>query len=112
MTLRTPGPAIGLVMALGSAAGCGSEEMFTLELGANERLIETAATARLANPDRGLELPIVVGDLDGDGIDDAILRSSFIAPGAAGTTVYGGALYVLYGGSHVTGSIDLASCRS
>jgi hypothetical protein len=108
MRLRTPSPAIGLVLVLASTAGCGSEEIFTLELGANERLIETAATARLANPDQGLELPIVVGDLDGDGIDDAVVRSAFITPGAGGKTVYGGAVYVVYGGSGVTGSIDLA----
>src|SRR5215470_14864502 len=29
-------------------------------------------------------------------------------PGADGKTVYGGAVYVVYGGSGVTGSIDLA----
>jgi hypothetical protein len=108
MTLRTSSPAIGLVLALGSAAGCGSEEMFTLELGANERLIDKAATARLAHRDQGLEQPIVVGDLDGDGIDDAVVRSTFAMPGAKGKTVFGGAVYVLYGGSGVTGSIDLA----
>jgi hypothetical protein len=108
MTLRTLGPAIGLVLALGSAAGCGGEELFLPELGTNEHLIETAATARLANPDRGLELPIVVGDLDGDGIDDAVVRSVFLTPGADGQTVFGGAVYVVYGGSGVTGSIDLA----
>lgn len=108
MRFRTPSPAIGLVLALGSAAGCGDEEMFTLELGANERLIERAATARLAHRDQGLEQPIVVGDLDGDGIDDAVVRSTFTLPGASGTTMYGGAVYVMYGGRGVTGSIDLA----
>src|SRR6185369_2449577 len=109
MRLRIPGPAIGLVLALGSAAGCGGEEMFTLELGANERMIGAAATARLASPDRGLLEPIVVGDLDGDGVDDAIVRSNFAARRPGGETVFGGAVYVLYGGSGVTGSIDLAS---
>lgn len=108
MSLRTPSRAIGLVLALGSAAGCGSEEMFTLELGTDERLIGQAAIARLAHRDQGLEQPIVVGDLDGDGIDDAVVRSTFTAPGAGGKTVYGGAVYVVYGGSGVTGSIDLA----
>lgn len=109
MRLRIPGPAIGLVLALGVAAGCGGEEMFVPELGTNERLIETSAVARLASPDRGLQEPIVVGDLDGDGVDDAIVRSSFASPGPDGETVFGGAVYVLYGGSGVTGSIDLAS---
>src|ERR1044071_5050497 len=109
MTLRTPGPAIGLVMALGSAAGCGSEDVFTLEPGANERLIDKVATARLAHPDQGRAPDVVEGGLDGDGIDDAVVRSAFITPGAGGTTVYGGAVYVVYGGSGVTGSINLAS---
>jgi hypothetical protein len=36
------------------------------------------------------------------------VRSTFTAPGAGGKTVYGGAVYVVYGGSGVTGSIDLA----
>ena len=108
MRLRNPSPAIGLVLALASAAGCGDEEMFTLELGTNEHLIAPAAAALLAHRDQGLETPIVVGDLDGDGIDDAIVRSRFTRPGAGDTTVFGGALYVLYGGSGVTGSIDLA----
>jgi hypothetical protein len=109
MRMRTPGPAIGLFFVLASAAGCGNEEMFKLELGANEHMIDQAAAARLAHRDQGLEQPIVVGDLDGDGIDDAVVRSAFTLPGADGKTVYGGAVYVVYGGSGVTGSIDLAS---
>lgn len=109
MRLRTPGPAIGLVLVWTSAAGCGDEELFSLELGSNERLIDKVATARLAHVDQGLEQPTVVGDLDGDGIDDAIVRSTFTAPGPDGKTVFGGAAYVLYGGSAVTGAIDLAS---
>jgi hypothetical protein len=111
MRLRIPSSAIGLVFVAG-VAGCGGEEMFTLELGANERLIDRVAAARLAHRDQGLELPIVVGDLDGDGIDDAVVRSAFITPGSNGKTVYGGAVYVLYGGSGVTGSIDLAGLPS
>ena len=108
MKLRTSSPAVGLVLVLASAAGCGDEDMFTLELGANERMIDKLATARIAHRDQGLEQPIVVGDLDGDGIDDAVVRTTFTTPGAGGTTVFGGAVYVLYGGSGVTGSIDLA----
>jgi hypothetical protein len=108
MTLRFPSPVIGLVLVLASAAGCGDEEMFTLQLGGNERLIEQAATARLAHSDQGLEHPVVVGDLDGDGIDDAVVRTTFTTPGDNEKTVYGGAVYVVYGGSGVTGSIDLA----
>jgi hypothetical protein len=75
--------------------------MFSLELRSNEQLIGTAAAARMANPDQGMEEMIVVGDLDGDGIDDAVVKSY--------SSIQGGTMYVLYGGSGVTGSIDLAS---
>jgi hypothetical protein len=109
MTLRFPSPMIGLVIVLTSAAGCGSEEAFTLQLGGHELVIEGAAKARLAHTDQGLEHTLVVGDLDGDGIDDAVVRTTFkAAPSGDGKTIFGGAVYVLYGGSGVTGSIDLA----
>lgn len=108
MRFRFPGPAIGLVLALASAAGCGDEEMFTLQLGDNVRVLDKAATTTLAHVDQGLEQPIVVGDLDGDGIDDAVVRTTFMTPGPDDKVVFGGAVYVLYGGSGVTGSIDLA----
>jgi hypothetical protein len=110
MSLRIPGPAIGLVIALGSAAGCGGEEMFVPELGSNERLIETSAVARLANTQQGLEQALVVGDLDGDGIDDAIIKTDFASRGPGGVGIeMGGSVYILYGGRAVTGQIDLAT---
>src|SRR5262245_49245917 len=108
MRLLFPSPVIGLVVVLASAAGCGDEEMFTLQLGSNERLIDRVATARLAHSDQGLEQPTMVGDIDGDGIDDAVVRTAFTIPGDDGQPVYGGAVYVVYGGSGVTGAIDLA----
>ncbi|HSR96860.1 MAG TPA: hypothetical protein VLM79_07420 [Kofleriaceae bacterium] len=109
MLLRFPSPMSGFVVALASVAGCGGEESFTLQLGNHEVVIERVASARLAHTDQGLEHPIVVGDLDGDGIDDAVVRTTFMAaPSGDGNTVYGGAVYVLYGGSAVTGAIDLA----
>jgi hypothetical protein len=114
MKPRLSSPAVGLVLALGSAvAGCGSDEMFTLQLGSNERLIDTAATARFANSDRMLDLAQVVGDLDGDGVDDAIIRTgiSNVHDGTVFTGIVenGTEVYVLYGGPGATGSIDLAS---
>jgi hypothetical protein len=109
MTLRTPGPAIGLVMALGSAAGCGSEEMFLSELGINERSIETSAAARLASTDQALDEPIVVGDIDGDGIPDTIVRTYYGLGDTENDFTVEARVYVVYGGSDVTGSIDLAT---
>jgi len=109
MTLRAQHVIAFAFASITAGGACGSDELFTLQIGANERLIDTAATSRLANRDRAIELPLVVGDLDGDGIDDAVVRSSFTAPGPAGKIVSGGALHVLYGGSGVTGAIDLAS---
>ncbi|HEX3478410.1 MAG TPA: hypothetical protein VHT91_25490 [Kofleriaceae bacterium] len=109
MTSRIPGRAIGLVLVLGSAAGCGGEEMFLPELGSNERVIAREAVARLANPEQGLEQPLVVGDLDGDGIDDAIVRSDFAFNSPTGQLGLGGEVFILYGGHAVTGQIDLAT---
>src|SRR3954468_15096447 len=77
MRLRTSGPAIGLALVLGTAAGCGSEDVFTPELGSKERVISREALARIANRDEGLVQAQVVGDLDGDGIDDALIRTDF-----------------------------------
>lgn len=110
MRLRIPGPTIGLVIALGVAAGCGGEELFQPELGTNERLIETSAVARLASTQQGLEQALVVGDLDGDGIADAIIKTDFASYGPGGVGIkLGGAVYILYGGRAVTGQIDLAT---
>jgi hypothetical protein len=109
MTLRIPGPAIGLVLALGSAAGCGGEEMFLPELGTNERLVGTEAFARIAKGDEGVEDVVVVGDLDGDGIDDAVIRTAYLLTNDAGNIGLGSAVYVVYGGPGVTGKIDMAT---
>ncbi len=109
MKLRTPSPAIGLVLALGSAAGCGSEEMFRLELGTNERPIDTEAFGRIARSDETVENLVVVGDLDGDGIDDAVIQSAYGLADAAGNLGTGSAVYVVYGGPGVTGQIDMAT---
>ena len=62
MTLRIPGRAIGLVLVLGSAAGCGGQEMFLPELGSNERLIDTTAFAQIARDDESVDDVVVVGD--------------------------------------------------
>jgi hypothetical protein len=110
MRLPIQSPAIGLVIALGSAAGCGGEEAFLPELGTNERLIETSAVARLASTQQGLEQALVVGDLDGDGIDDAIIKTEFDFFKQPGPGIdHEGAVYILYGGRAVTGQIDLAT---
>jgi hypothetical protein len=82
--------------------------MFTLELGSKERLIDTEASARIARGDESVEDTVVVGDLDGDGIDDAVIRSAFLLTNAAGNLGESGGVYVVYGGSGVTGKIDMA----
>jgi hypothetical protein len=51
----------------------------------------------------------VVGDLDGDGIDDAVIRSDFAFDGPDGRLGLGGNVYILYGGGTGKGQIDLAT---
>ena len=110
MRSRLPSSAIVFVMASGSAVtACGSEEMFVPELASNERLIEREAVARLGIDDGGIGQLVVVGDLDGDGIDDAIISSVYNVPGQ---DVQGSTVYVLYGGATVTGEIGLSTLPS
>ena len=97
---------VAFAIALG-AAGCGSEEVFEPQLGSTERLVERAAVARIAGDDQFLAHVTVVGDIDGDGIDDAIVRSEYVIRDA--NFAMGSGVYVLYGGSGVTGKFAAAS---
>lgn len=112
MTLRITRPAGAFMLALGCAvAGCGTEEMFALQLGSTERAIDREAVATLASDEHMLVTPLIVGDIDGDGIDDAVLTTrSMSTQGRA--LVEGGAMYMVYGGSQVQGAIDLATLPS
>jgi hypothetical protein len=112
MRLPASRHAIAFILASGSAiAACGSDEVFELQLGSNERLIGPAATARLANDRQGIDKVTVVGDLDGDGVDDAVIRTFSRRPSSIAPDIveFGSTVYVLYGGTTVTGDIDLAS---
>lgn len=113
MRSRSTHRTIAFMLAAGStAAACGSEEMFEPQLASTERSIERSAVAQIDKDDQAIETMRVVGDLDGDGIDDAIVRSYWNVPTDTTSVHFGTALYVLYGGSGVTGRIDLASLPS
>jgi hypothetical protein len=113
MRSRSTHRTIAFMLAAGSAAAaCGSEEIFEPQLASTERSIERAAVAQIDEDDQAIEALTVVGDLDGDGIDDAIARSYWNVPTDTTGFHFGTALYVLYGGSGVTGKIDLASLPS
>jgi hypothetical protein len=101
--------ASALVLAgVSAVTACGTEELFETRLADNERLIEREAAARLVKDDRAIGL-IVVGDLDGDGIDDAVVRSHYGISGPDVSLEIGGDVHVLYGGAGITGEIDLAT---
>jgi len=112
MRSRVTRRTVAFMLVAGSAAACGSEEMFEPQLASTERSIERAAVAQIDKDDQAIETMTVVGDLDGDGIDDAIVRSYWNVPTDTTGFHFGTALYVLYGGSGVTGRIDLASLPS
>jgi hypothetical protein len=103
--------ALGLVLPAATAVtACGGEEMFEPQIASTERLIDQSATARFVRDDETVAQLAAVGDLDGDGVDDAVLRTMF-ARDPAPTNEYfiAAAAYVQYGGSRVKGEIDLST---
>jgi hypothetical protein len=100
---------VAFVIASASAvAACGSEEVFEPQLASGEQLIDRAAVAWLAKDDEGIEDVSVVGDLDGDGIDDAVVRTSYLIQSTAPILEIGSTVYVVYGGT-ATGKVDLST---
>ena len=111
MRAGTSSSAIAFVIASASAfAGCGSDELFEPRLAANERLLAREAVATFGMDDQGLEQLAVIGDIDGDGIDDAAVRSYFLE-GLDPQARHTGAVYVVYGGN-LSGPIDVSTLPS
>ena len=76
-------------------------------LGSDERDIGNDARARITAGDQRLDAAIVVGDLDGDGVADAIVVAHYREGGPTlGQELV--QLYVVYGGD-LTGDIDVAA---
>jgi hypothetical protein len=86
---------LALILATGA---CGSEEAFELQTGNSERLLETAAAAHLDAQNEAFDKITVVGDLDGDGIDDAIVRTTTAYYLPNDLLQIDGNIYILYGG--------------
>lgn len=111
MRSGTVGHAIAWIAAI-AGAGCGSEELFAYVLASNERLIEDEAVARIAADDTAVIRLAVVGDVDGDGADDAVLRTYSASPGQPGSGEGDARIHILYGGEAVAGDIALATLPS
>ncbi len=95
----------GLLAALLLAA-CGNDELFKLDLGGSEELLGDAYTAKFTSDDQSAIAVESVGDLDGDGIDDAVIATRYTYD-ANDKTWIGGNVYIVYGGTNLTGDIDL-----
>lgn len=104
-TVRARALAIAWITALG---GCGTEDMFAL--GREQHDIRQFVSARIVSGDQLLYDAVVVGDLDGDGIADAIV-SARAADGAPRDRPDLLRKYVLYGGN-LSGEIDVATLPS
>jgi hypothetical protein len=110
MSSRASRDAVTLLVSAGAAlTACGGDEIFVPQLATSERLIDTSAVARLSRDDQRIAQLVAVGDLDGDGVDDAIVRTDYTLRTPDDRFPTGTNVYVLYGGSTVTGQIDLAS---
>jgi len=106
MTVLGSARTIALATTLiGSVAGCGDEEVFALQSLDHAVSIESAAVAAIGNTGQGVTSVKVVGDLDGDHIDDVIMIGTFRNQDG----FYQSSVRVLYGGASVTGSVDAAA---
>jgi hypothetical protein len=101
-----------IAFVVAGAAACGGEEAFTPQLASTERLIESAAVATLAKDDEGVEQVVVVGDLDGDGIEDAVVQTLTTTASPDPDARYQLTAYIAYGGSALRGELDLPSLPS
>jgi len=83
-------------------AGCGSDELFSVEGFSNSVPIETASIASFHRGGHDVQEVLVIGDIDGDGIDDAIVSTSEF------DDYTWSSFHLVYGGG-ATGDVDLDS---
>ena len=108
MTIRLdrPGATLLLLAAALTPAGCGDDELFALRSLSHGLAIRQEATLTVGKDGYITEVT-VVGDLDGDGSDDALIRDGLFR--GPGDYLKRGAFYVLYGGQPLTGEQPLAA---
>ena len=101
-----------IAFVVAGATACGGEESFEPQLASTEQLIESAAVATLAREDEGVEQVVVVGDLDGDGVEDAVVQTLSMTESPDPDARYQVTAYIAYGGSALQGKLDFSSLPS